>query len=105
MRIALNIKTFKSLCLKAGTKKADEIHDYYLKMEEIIHKVVQEESDELKLQLEQKDNIIMWRGNIYFQCLSFFADGKDTQFNADKWVSTMEEEVEQGCERWRYERI
>jgi molybdenum-dependent DNA-binding transcriptional regulator ModE len=55
----LNIKTFKSLCLKAGTKKADEIHDYYLKMEEIIHKVVQEESDELKLQLEQKDNIIM----------------------------------------------
>jgi len=57
--IMLNIKTFKSLCLKAGTKKADEIHDYYLKMEEIIHKVVQEESDELKLQLEQKDNIIM----------------------------------------------
>jgi hypothetical protein len=55
----LTIKTFKSLCLKAGTKKAREIHEYYLKMEEIIHQVVQEESDELKLQLEQKDNIIM----------------------------------------------
>jgi len=55
----LTVKTFKSLCLKAGTKKADEIHDYYLKMEEMIHQVVQEESDELKLQLEQKDNIIM----------------------------------------------
>lgn len=51
----MNVKTFKSLCLKAGTKKADEIHDYYLKMEEIIHQVVQEESDELRLQLEQKD--------------------------------------------------
>jgi hypothetical protein len=51
----MNVKTFKSLCLKAGTKKADEIHDYYLKMEEIIHQVVQEESDELKLQLDQKD--------------------------------------------------
>ena len=51
--IMLNVKTFKSLCLKAGTKKADEIHDYYLKMEEIIHNVVQEESDELKLQLDQ----------------------------------------------------
>jgi hypothetical protein len=49
----LNIKTFKSLCLKAGTKKADEIHEYYLKMEEIIHQVVQEESNELKLQLDQ----------------------------------------------------
>jgi hypothetical protein len=55
----LTVKTFKSLCLKAGTKKADEIHDYYLKMEEMIHQVVQEESNELKLQLEQKDNIIM----------------------------------------------
>lgn len=54
--IMLSVKTFKSLCLKAGTKKADEIHDYYLKMEEIIHKVVQEESDELKLQLEQAKN-------------------------------------------------
>lgn len=48
----MSVKTFKSMCLKAGTKKADEIHEYYLKMEEIIHKVVQEESDELKLQLE-----------------------------------------------------
>ena len=50
---SLNVKTFKSMCLKAGTKKADEIHDYYLKMEELIHQVVQEESDELKQQLDQ----------------------------------------------------
>jgi len=54
--IMMTVKTFKSFCLKAGTKKADEIHDYYLKMEEIIHQVVQEESDELKLQLEQAKN-------------------------------------------------
>lgn len=50
--IMLSVRTFKSLCLKAGTKKADEIHNYYLKLEEIIHQVVQEESDELKQQLE-----------------------------------------------------
>ena len=56
--IMLTVKTFKSLCLKAGTKKADEIHEYYLKMEEMIHQVVQEESDELRLQLEQKDKQI-----------------------------------------------
>jgi hypothetical protein len=55
----LNVKTFKSLCLKAGTKKADEIHDYYMKMEETIHQVVQEESDELKLQLDQAKNEII----------------------------------------------
>jgi hypothetical protein len=51
----LSVKTFKSLCLKAGTKKADEIHEYYMKMEEIIHQVIQEESDELKMQLENKN--------------------------------------------------
>ena len=52
-KIFLTIKTFKSLCLKAGTKKADEIHDYYMKMEEMIQDIIHEESDELKLQLEQ----------------------------------------------------
>ena len=57
--ILLTVKTFKSLCLKAGTKKADEIHDYYLKMEEIIHEVVQEESDELRLQLQQQSKQIV----------------------------------------------
>jgi hypothetical protein len=51
----LNIKTFKALCLKTGTKKADEIHDYYLKMEEMIQDVVIEECSELKNQLEHKD--------------------------------------------------
>lgn len=54
----LNIKTFKAICLKAGTKKADEIHDYYLKMEEIIQEVITEECVELKSKLEQKDQII-----------------------------------------------
>ena len=57
-KILLNIKTFKSLCLKAGTKKADEIHDYYLKMEEMIQEVITEECVELKIRLEQKEQII-----------------------------------------------
>ena len=51
----LNIKTFKKYCLKAGTKKADEIHEYYIKLEETFQEVIQEESNELKLQLEQKE--------------------------------------------------
>jgi hypothetical protein len=49
----LNVSTFKKFCLKAGTKKADDIHDYYIKLEELLHEVVQEESAELKTQLEQ----------------------------------------------------
>lgn len=52
--IMLTVKTFKLLCLKSGTKKADEIHEYYLKMEEIIQETINEESNELKLQLESK---------------------------------------------------
>jgi len=51
----LNVITFKKFCLKAGTKKADEIHDYYIKLEETLHEVVNEESVELKKQLEIKD--------------------------------------------------
>jgi len=57
--ILLTIKCFKSLCLKAQTHKASEIHEYYMKMEEVLHQIVEEETDELRLQLEQKENIIL----------------------------------------------
>jgi hypothetical protein len=49
--IMLNIKTFKSLCLKARTTKADEIHEYYLNMEEIIQDILSEDNLLLKEQL------------------------------------------------------
>ena len=58
-KIMLNIRCFKSLCLKSQTKKASQIHDYYINLEEIIQEVVDEESSELKLQLQQKDNKIL----------------------------------------------
>jgi hypothetical protein len=50
----LNVKTFKLLCIKSGTKKADEIHEYFIKLEEILQEIILEESTELKFQLEQK---------------------------------------------------
>ena len=56
----LNVETFKKFCLKAGTKKADEIHDYFIKLEKIFQEVLLEESEELKKQLmefEDKKNI------------------------------------------------
>ena len=56
--IMLTVRCFKSLCLKAQTKKASEIHEYYMKMEEVLHQVVEEETDELKQQLEQKNAMI-----------------------------------------------
>ena len=57
--ILLTVNTFKKFCLKAGTKKADEIHDYYIKLEELLHETVNEETNELRLQLtntEQEKN-------------------------------------------------
>jgi len=54
IKIFMTIRVFKSFCLKAGTKKADEIHNYYLKLEEIIHEVCSEETEELKIKLNNK---------------------------------------------------
>jgi hypothetical protein len=50
--IMLNIDTFKKFCLKAGTKKASEIHEYFIQLEYILQETLQEESNELKLQLQ-----------------------------------------------------
>jgi predicted GIY-YIG superfamily endonuclease len=54
--ITMTIRTFKKFCMKARTDKADEIHDYYIKLEEIINETVGEESNELKNKLMVKDN-------------------------------------------------
>jgi phage anti-repressor protein len=53
----LNIDTFKNFCIKAGTKKADEIHKYFIKLEKIIFETTKEECEELKQQLQQIENI------------------------------------------------
>lgn len=50
--IMLNIKTFKLFCIKSETKKANEIHEYFVKLEEFLTQVIQEENNELKQQLE-----------------------------------------------------
>jgi hypothetical protein len=56
--IKLTIRCFKSLCLKAQTVKANEIHDYYMKMEETLHQILDTETSELRAQLEQKNEVI-----------------------------------------------
>ena len=53
-KIMLSIKTFKKMCLKANTSKANEIHEYYIKLEETLHEIIDEESNELRLQLQEK---------------------------------------------------
>lgn len=56
-KIMISIQTFKMMCLKAQTKKADQIHHYYIKLESVINQLLEEETQELRQQLtimEQK---------------------------------------------------
>jgi hypothetical protein len=52
-KIMMTIKCFKSLCLKAQTKKASKIHDYYLKLEEILHETLAENGKEITEKMEE----------------------------------------------------
>jgi hypothetical protein len=57
-KIMMTIRCFKSLCLKAQTKKASEIHEYYMKMEEVLHDVIEEEGTELKQKMEEQKRLL-----------------------------------------------
>jgi hypothetical protein len=61
--IMMTVYTFKKFCMKACTKKADEIHDYYVKMEEMLQDMMKEESVELRNQLQV--------------CTNYFCNGYD----------------------------
>lgn len=52
--ILLNIRTFKLFCIKAGTAKANEIHEYFVKLEDIMNEIVKEECVELKEKIENQ---------------------------------------------------
>ena len=53
--IKLTVRCFKKLCLKAKTKKSNEIHDYYINLEEVMNETVSEQAHNLRLKLKLKD--------------------------------------------------
>lgn len=53
--IMLTINTFKKFCMKADTKQADKIHDYFIKMENINQKYILQKSNEKDKLLQQKN--------------------------------------------------
>jgi hypothetical protein len=55
-KFLMTVKTFKKLCLKSDTKKADKIHDYYLKMETIMFQHTKELLQQKDLELQQLQN-------------------------------------------------
>jgi len=56
--ILITVYCFKKLCLKAKTKKSDEIHEYYIKLEDMINELVIEQAEELRIKLQNKDKEI-----------------------------------------------
>jgi hypothetical protein len=52
--VLMTVKTFKLFCIKSSTKKADEIHEYYVKLEELLQETILEETNELRLQVEKR---------------------------------------------------
>jgi hypothetical protein len=72
--ILLNVTTFKKFCMKASTNRADEICDYYVKMENIMNQYTKEKMIELEnsnkqlssmIQIEEEINIneLFWNEN------------------------------------------
>lgn len=57
--VLMTIDCFKKLCIKSGTTKADEIHNYYIKMEKIIIELAKDESSQLRNQLQLKNKEIL----------------------------------------------
>jgi hypothetical protein len=62
-QILMTINTFKKFCMKANTQKADEIHDYYIKLEELLLETINEETEDLRNQLQKKDNQLLLKDN------------------------------------------
>ena len=78
--ILLNINTFKKFCMKAGTKKADEIHDYYIKLETLLQETMNEENSELREQLTKKEE-----------------DNKKIQERLDNFANRFKDKEKVGC--------
>ena len=57
-QIMMNVVTFKKFCMRANTKEAEKIHDYYIDMEEIILEYTSEQLELKKKEMELKDDRI-----------------------------------------------
>ena len=55
-RILMNVNTFKKLCLKSNTKKADRIYDYYIKLESLQFETLQEKIEQIAYEKQQELN-------------------------------------------------
>jgi phage anti-repressor protein len=53
-QVMLNVDTFKNMCMLVKTEKSKQIRKYYVKLENIYNKIIKEEIEENKKQLENQ---------------------------------------------------
>lgn len=54
-KVVMNVETFKSLCLLANTDRSKSVRKYYYKLEQLLHRLLEEQANELQNQLEEKN--------------------------------------------------
>jgi hypothetical protein len=54
-QILLTTTAFRKLCMKAETPEGDRVADFYIKLEELLYEIINEETSELKEQMKIKD--------------------------------------------------
>jgi phage anti-repressor protein len=55
-KVMLNVDTFKNICMIAKTDKAKEIRKYYVKLENIYNKLINDEHKQHQLELQEKES-------------------------------------------------
>ena len=83
-KIMLNVDTFKNLCMISNTEKGKEIRKYYVKMENILNKIINEE-------LKDKDNQLKETTTLLEQTKKQLKE--NTRLETNKWYN---------CERGNY---
>lgn len=83
--VMMNSDTFKNLCMLTKTHKAKEIRSYYVKLESILTKLLNEEMLENKKQLEEKEKLIEHK-NVELQEAKKKLE-ISSRFNAKKWYN------------------
>jgi phage anti-repressor protein len=58
-QILLTTTAFRKLCMKAETYEGDKIADFYIKLEDFLFEIINEETSELKEQMKIKDQQIL----------------------------------------------
>ena len=56
--ILMTTQTFKKLCMKANTKKADTIHDYYVKLENILQEYIKDQHERKVAEMREQNLLI-----------------------------------------------